>query len=155
MAATVYTIGHSNHSLDAWLDLLREHGITRVVDVRSVPYSKYSPQFQKTPLRAALLARDFDYRWMGDVLGGKIDCDYETRATERDFHDGIDKLIALASTDPTTIMCAEKDPRNCHRRLLLTPSLLAKGALVGHILADGSVVHDQDLDPEQPQLSLF
>jgi len=155
MGETVYTIGHSNHSLDQLVSLLREHSITRVVDVRSVPYSRYSPQFRKTPLSSALATRDFDYQFLGDRLGGKIDCDYATRAGQDDFIAGIDELIGLARTDPTTILCAEKDPRSCHRRMLVTPALLERGVLVAHILADGSAVHDQDLDPETPQLSLF
>ena len=155
MAQTVYTIGHSNHTLDEFVALLRDHSVTRVVDVRSVPYSRYSPQFQKQPLSAALDARDFDYQFLGESLGGKIDCDYASRARQDDFIAGIDQLIKLAKAEPTTILCAEKDPRSCHRRLLVTPALIERGVLVAHILADGSVVHDQDLDPVVAQLSLF
>lgn len=149
----LYTIGHSNHSIDGLVALLRQHAVTCVVDVRSVPYSKYWTQFQKKHLRAGLTERGVVYRWMGDRLGGKLDCDYDERATQADFGEAVAELIALADEQPTAILCAEKDPRDCHRRKLLTPALAARGVDVRHILADGTCVADDDLDG--PQLALF
>jgi len=151
----VYTVGHSNHSIDGLVALLRGCGVARVVDVRSVPYSKYWTQFRKQHLRAGLGERRVDYRWMGDRLGGKIDCAYAERATQPDFIAAIDELLELAREQPTALLCAEKDPRDCHRRKLLTPALAGRGVTVVHILADGSMHPDDELDPDDPQLALF
>jgi len=150
---TIYTIGHSNHTIAGLAALLRKHDIACVVDVRSVPYSRYWTQFQKKHLRAGLAEQRIAYCWMGDRLGGKIDCSYDERAAQPEFRAAIADLLALAAEQPTAILCAEKDPRNCHRRKLLTPALAAQNAVVHHILANGDAVADAHLDG--PQLALF
>ncbi|MCG8555611.1 MAG: DUF488 domain-containing protein [Proteobacteria bacterium] len=161
---TIYTIGHSNRSLDHFADLLRQHDIATLVDVRSRPYSKYVPHFTKQPLSQALSAQGFRYVFLGDKLGGKLgdeyrdaqgNIDYRRRAVDPDFIVGIDKLIAIAEANPTAFMCAEEDPRRCHRRLLVTPALVERNVEVMHIRGDGDMDTEAELRQESPQMSLF
>lgn len=153
--ARVYTIGHSNHPLEGFLALLRQHEIQLVIDVRSSPYSRYVPQANRENLARELEAAGIAYRWEGERLGGKPEgeeVDYERMAAKPAFQQGIAELISLAGEQRTAIMCAEGDHRRCHRSLLITPALLDQEVRVLHIQPDGSLVDEQD----QPrQLSLF
>lgn len=147
MTTTVHTIGHSNHSIERFIALLRGHGINTLVDVRSRPYSKWAPQFQKSFLSRSLTAEGIAYVFLGDELGGRPEgrefydaeghVDYERRAQALDFQTGIDHLVEIARTASTAMMCAEEDPTGCHRRLLVTPALERKGIVVLHVRGDG------------------
>lgn len=151
----IYTIGHSNHEMDAFIELLRRHAIGLLVDVRSSPYSRYVPQANRESLAHALDAAQITYHWMGDRLGGKPEgtvADYDELRADPSFQAGIDTLLALAVQQPTAIMCAEGSHRHCHRYKLITPVLLDRGAQVLHIQPDGSIV-DESQEPRQ--LSLF
>jgi uncharacterized protein (DUF488 family) len=150
----VYTVGHSNHPQDAFLALLREHGIELVVDVRSSPYSRYVPQANRETLAQALGQAGFAYRWMGDRLGGKPQgqvADYEALRASPSFQEGIGELLALAQDRRVVVMCAEGDHRKCHRHKLITPVLLDQGVTVLHIQPDGSVVEEEEA-PQQLRL---
>lgn len=149
-ATRVYTIGHSRHERDAFLELLARHDIAAVVDVRSRPYSKWAPQFTRAELASWLGDAGVSYRFMGQALGGMLDdgVTYASRAAEADFCAGIDRLVELAGAAPTAILCAEEDPARCHRRLLIAPAL-APRADVLHIRGDGR------LEREAAQLSLL
>jgi len=166
----IYTIGHSNHSFERFVDLLRERGIRRLVDVRSRPYSKFSPHFRKAALSSKLIAARIGYEFLGQALGGLLDPelilddgtpDYQRRSRSRDFQDGIEALVTIASGAPTAIMCAEEDPTSCHRRRLVTPALHQHGVRVLHIRKDGRALLDSELEsepqtqPESPQLPLL
>lgn len=160
----IYTIGHSNRSLDHFAGLLRQHDIGTLVDVRSRPYSRYVPHFTKQPLSEALAAQGFRYVFLGDKLGGKLsdeyrdaggNVDYARRALKPDFRSGLDELIAIADARPAAIMCAEEDPRRCHRRLLVTPALIERGVEVLHVRGDGNLETEGDLCQGSPQMSLF
>ena len=116
----IYTIGHSNHSIEHFLGLLKQHGISTLVDVRSRPYSKWAPHFQKNPLSQSLWDGGVDYLSLGAELGdGHVD--YARRAQAAEFQVGIGRLEKLRRSGPTAFMCAEEDPTRCHRRLLVTP----------------------------------
>jgi uncharacterized protein (DUF488 family) len=150
----VYTVGHSNHSEDAFPELLREHGIELVVDVRSSPYSRYVPQANRETLARTLDRAGIAYRWMGDRLGGKPQgevADYDELRASASFQEGIDRLLALAQRKRTAIMCAEGGHRHCHRHKLITPELLAHDATVLHIQPDGSLLEEED-GPQQLRL---
>jgi uncharacterized protein (DUF488 family) len=150
----VYTVGHSNHPQEAFLALLREHGIELVVDVRSSPYSRYVPQANRETLARALDQAGLGYRWMGDRLGGKPQgqvADYEALRASPSFRQGIAELLAVAQEQRVAIMCAEGDHRQCHRYKLITPALLAQGVAVLHIQPDGSIV-DEEEGPQQLRL---
>ncbi len=152
----LYTIGHSNHSLDFFLSLLEKFSIEAVVDVRSYPYSKFVPHFNRESLKEALQARGIEYIWMGDKLGGKFTLgkhkelrlpsgkiDWEKVKKADFFLRGIEELCRLAQEKTVAIMCAEENPARCHRGFLITPVLLEKGVEVFHIRKNGRAVPAQ------------
>lgn len=147
--AAIFTIGHSSHPAEAFLVLLRRHGIGLLADVRSAPASRFAPQFNRAALEQSLRAGGIGYRWLGQALGGK------PRAPEPVFAARIAELLVLAETTPTAIMCAERDPLHCHRTHLVTPALLKNGATVTHILADGAVLPHDALQQSPKQQDLF
>ncbi|WP_243359817.1 DUF488 family protein [Fundidesulfovibrio terrae] len=148
-ASLVYTIGHSNHPAERFLDLLREHAITAVADVRSKPYTKYAKHFCREPIERLLRASGIAYVFLGDLIGGKPDDpdllgpdgkpDYARIAASEAFARGIDRLVAGAATHTIALMCGEEDPSRCHRRHLIAPRLTARGVTVLHIRGDGRV----------------
>jgi len=152
---TIYTIGHSNHKTETFVEMLRQHAIELLIDVRSSPYSRHVPQANRETLARTLRAAGIAYDWLGDRLGGKpggIVADYDELRASPAFQQGIDRLIALAAERRTVIMCAEGDHRQCHRHKLITPALLDQAVCVHHIQPDGSIV-DEVQEPRQ--LSLF
>jgi len=153
----LFTIGHSNHSIGRFVELLRLHVIEIVCDVRSTPYSRFNPQFNRESLTAALEAQGIAYLFLGNELGGKPrggDYPADDRArfalmakSER-FRSGLERLLEEARGRRTAVMCAEKDPGQCHRGLLICPNLPA-GVAVHHILADGSAKDHAELAEER------
>ena len=150
----VFTIGHSNHSPEAFLALLSNHGVTAVADVRSAPFSRFCPQFNRDPLRAALNERGIRYTFLGQELGGRSAdpshyrdgrIRYELVARTSRFRDGVDRVVAGAARYRIALMCAEKEPLDCHRTLLVAPALAARGVAVvaGGAGAEGDEVPDE------------
>jgi uncharacterized protein (DUF488 family) len=149
MPPTIWTVGHSNHTLDHFLDLLRTHAIDVVADVRSTPFSRRHPHFNRERLKTALANAGIDYIFLGAELGARspdracYDADgrvvYERLARTEAFKAGIDRVMAEAANRRVTLMCAEKDPLSCHRTILVTPRLIACGLTVMHVLADGAI----------------
>ena len=148
MSNVVYTIGHSVHSIDAFIDLLTNHRITVVADVRSRPYSRFNPQFNREALKTALAGVGIDYVFLGDELGarskdracyvnGKVD--YDLLATTQPFRHGLDRIARGSEKHRIALMCAEKDPLACHRAILVSRCLAARGIVVQHILEDGEL----------------
>lgn len=129
----IHSIGHSSHTEAAFVALLRRHGIGLLADVRSVPASRYVPRFAGRNLRQWLPENGIAYRWLGDRLGGK------PPAPPERYQDGIAELLTLAATHAVAIMCAERDPAQCHRAHLVAPGLEQAGARVLHILPDGAL----------------
>ncbi len=151
----IYTIGHSTHTLQKFLDLLSQNGITAVADVRSSPFSRHNPQFNKDTLSAALKKHGIAYIFLGKELGARPDdpCCYEggrvryARLAETSlFKEGIERLLNGAQKYRIALMCAEKEPLDCHRTLLVGRALEQRGVSVVHILADGSTEqHEQTM----------
>ncbi len=135
---TIATIGHSNHPIERFLDLLAAGDVALLVDVRSVPYSRRFPQFGRERLTASLKSAGIGYLWEGEALGGKAG-GYNEAATRPAFRDSLDRLQALGRTTPLCLMCAEKDPLACHRTVLVARRLAERGVAVRHFLADGIV----------------
>jgi uncharacterized protein (DUF488 family) len=159
----IHTVGHSDHTMAAFVELLRRHGITLVVDVRSQPYSRWARQFNREALTRDLQDVDIGYRFMGDVLGGRPAAqgeqspegerpDYGRMERTLTYQTGIDRLLELARYEPVAVMCSEGDHRRCHRHLLIAQTLLGRGVRVFHIQPDGTTVEGQ---PVPHQLSLF
>lgn len=157
----IYTIGHSDHTTPDFIDLLRQHRITLVVDVRSQPYSRWAPQFNRETLEQDLNGAAIAYRFMGDALGGRPrdpglcaagSPDYGRMEQTDAYRRAIDLLLDLARTHHLTIMCGEGDYRECHRHLLISQTLLQRGFEVVHIKPDGQTVAAERI---AEQLSLF
>ena len=170
--ATVYTIGHSNLPVDDLVARLRQHGITMVVDVRSVPFSHYTPQFNRDALERSMSDAGIGYAFAGDYLGGRPTdptcyhnrvvpdgeanylelVNYEEVARRPWYRRGLDRLFEIASERPTAVMCSEEDPSRCHRHRLIAQRLLAQAIAVQHIRKDGSI---EPAEVEPKQLSLL
>ena len=154
---TVFTVGHSNHSLETFLSLLEDHNVGMVADVRSAPYSRWVPHFNKNALDAALKKAGVAYEYVGGELGGRpVDPScydengqvmYDRVAVTDLFKDALDRVVHAADDRRVALMCAEKEPLECHRTLLVARELAAGGVTVEHILADGSLeTHDAAMD---------
>lgn len=157
MQNTVFTIGHSTNPQERFIALLRQHGITALCDVRSKPYSRMNPQFNREELKEALLAQGIEYRFLGKELGarsndpncyenGKVK--YDRLADTELFRYGLKRILRGMRDDfRIALMCAEKEPLECHRTILVARHLVALGVTVEHILADGSLEnHDAALN---------
>jgi uncharacterized protein (DUF488 family) len=146
----LFTIGHSNIPIDEFLDLLRQHGVEVLVDVRTAPYSRYCPQFNRPELERAMRATGMRYHFAGKALGGKPSDeslrgedglpDYDKIAASECYQGGLRDLEALAADCRVVIMCSEADPAHCHREKLIARSLRGRGVEVTHIMPDGSAV---------------
>ena len=153
MREDVYTIGHSTHAIEKFIQLLLQHGITAVGDVRSQPYSRVNPQFNREPLRNALKSCGIAYVPLGKELGARTDdrscychgkVQYDRLARTEPFRHGLERVKEGARTHRIALMCAERDPLQCHRSILVARHLLAEDMQVKHILADGRIEqHDQ------------
>lgn len=149
MEDVVFTIGHSTHPQERFIELLQQQGITAICDVRSTPYSRSNPQFNREELEQALLAHGITYRFLGKELGarsgdpacykdGKVQ--YARLAETELFRRGIKRVLrGLKENFRVALMCAEKEPLECHRTILVARHLVALGLNVEHIHADGRV----------------
>ncbi len=150
----IYTIGHSTHTGEDFVRLLAAHGIEVVADVRSRPYSRFNPQFNRDALMNHLEEAGIHYLFLGKELGGKPqDPDrpladelvWEYVRSRPQFREGLAKLLEEARHAKVCLLCAEADPARCHRGQLLAPELAAQGVEVRHILADASLLDHKDL----------
>ena len=149
----IYTIGHSNHQLEDFLKLLEEQGIEQLVDIRSAPYSKYSPHFNKTEIKKFIEDKGIVYFYLGNMIGGRPSNEeyyhegnviYHLVEKDQKYLEGIDKLTNLIRDKKTVLMCSEEDPNRCHRHKLITPTLKQKGFTVLHIRGNGVVEDVKD-----------
>jgi uncharacterized protein (DUF488 family) len=150
---TLYTIGHSRHPAEAFLALLRLHGIARVLDVRSRPVSRW-PQFGRERLARLLEEAGLGYRWLGEALGGRPADprlygpdgapDDAAMAAAPAFREGLAALrVELTGALRVAVLCSEGDPRRCHREHLIARALRPLGVRVRHILPDGTLADDE------------
>ena len=146
MAPIIYTVGHSNHTIDHFLSLLRRHGISAVGDVRSVPYSRCAPHFNRRDLSVALRNAGITHVFLGRELGGKTndpECllnyqvQYDRVARSSSFQKGIERIRTGIGKYTIALMCAEGEPNSCHRSVLISKSLVETGFDVRHILPCG------------------
>jgi uncharacterized protein (DUF488 family) len=146
MRKKLYTIGHSTHSLEYFISLLKGHGVEAVCDVRSVPYSQYNPQFNRAPLTKELQRAQILYGFMGKELGARSDnpacyidgkVQYSCLAEESNFLNGLQRIRSGLNSYRVALMCAERDPLMCHRTILVCRKLRSADLNIQHILADG------------------
>jgi uncharacterized protein (DUF488 family) len=165
----VLTIGHSNHQIGHFLDLLKSHSVQVVADTRSQPYSEYSSHFDQNPLKKALEAEGIRYVFLGRELGGRPDGDefyddqghvlYDRVSETHLFREGLSRLESGIREYEVAMLCAEENPAACHRRLLVGRVLLDRGIQVDHIRGDGRIQTEDEVaaetDPNRDQLTLF
>jgi uncharacterized protein (DUF488 family) len=147
-AHDLFSIGHSNISAERFLAMLRGADVNEIADVRSTPHSRFCPWFSQKPLAATLSAAGIGSVVMGEALGGRprddrLYCggvaDYEAMAIQSDYATGLDRLLEAAARSRICLLCAEREPLDCHRCLLVARSLAERGVAVGHILHDGLI----------------
>ena len=145
---SVLTIGHSTHTIEIFVGLLRKHGVTALVDVRSAPFSRFNPQFNKDALERDLNVQGIKYVFLGRELGARSDdpacyengrVRYARLAQTAAFRSGLDRVMDGATKYRLALMCAEKEPLECHRTLLVARALVERGVAVDHILSDGNL----------------
>jgi uncharacterized protein (DUF488 family) len=157
MTDVVFTIGHSTHSYEGLLHLLRGAGVTAIADVRSSPYSRHQPQFNQDDLRQNLRLDGIQYAFLGNELGGRpkdkrMFCDgvadYERMARAPEFQKGIERICNGSSAFRVALMCSEHDPLDCHRCLLVGRALKDRDVQVSHILSDGTLKSQNEVELE-------
>ncbi len=172
----LYTVGHSNHSIEKFIELLQGQSINALVDVRSTPYSRYLPHFNQKALQAYLPKEEIRYVFLGAELGVRpkdqscyVDGKalYEKIASLETFQQGLKRLLKGLESYTIALMCAEKDPITCHRAILVCQHLVPFNLEIAHIHSDGEREFHEDLEdrllklhslqtPEDSgQLSLF
>jgi uncharacterized protein (DUF488 family) len=147
----LYTIGHSNHSLAYFLELLDRHQIEAIADVRSMPYSRYVPHFNPKEIKSALSNAGLTYVYFGKELGARPDdpacyvkgrISYERLALRPDYQTGLARIRQGAEKYRLALMCTEKDPLDCHRMILICRQLRPERPLL-HVLGDGALETNQ------------
>lgn len=154
--STVYTIGHSTHSLEAFTALLRGAGVEAVADVRSTPFSRRLPHFNQGSLRRALSGSGIAYVPLGLELGGRGGphsvrdaqgrISYRSIAGSPEFAEGLRRVESGSARMRVALLCTERDPLQCHRGILISRVLAARGSQVVHILADGATETHRDAE---------
>lgn len=153
MTKEIFTVGHSEHSLEGLFQLLQKHRIEAVADVRSQPYSKLHPHFNRESLERALKSNHVAYVFLGRELGGRTEndtcyvdgkIDYEILASTAEFQSGIDRVLRGIQRYRIALLCAEKDPLHCHRSILISRHLAERGVAVSHILGTGALENHQE-----------
>lgn len=160
----LFSIGHSNATIEAFLDLLRRQEIAVLVDTRSQPYSRYNPHFSREALKQSVNEQGIEYAYLGNRIGGKPEgrefyfpngkVNFEALSQSSVFLTGIEQLLKLAELRTVAFMCAESDYRHSHRYWLITRTLVERGIEVQHILHTGEVVGSvaAEFQPAQPSL---
>ena len=152
---TLWSLGHSNITIDEFIDLVRSHDIEVIADVRSIPFSRYTPHFNQEMLKQSLERAGIKYQFMGETLGGRppepemYDSQghvlYSELAHNFRFQSGIEQLCMKAENLRIAMMCSEESPEKCHRRLLISRVLRSQGVETRHIRGDKSIQSDAQL----------
>jgi hypothetical protein len=144
----LFSIGHSNIPAERFVAMLHSAGVNAIADVRSTPASRRFPWFSSKNLARSLESDGILYMPFGDTLGGRPRdlvlyrdgvADYERMARQPEFRAGLDRLLTVATQYRVCLMCAEREPLDCHRCLLVSRALVERGRTVGHILHDGII----------------
>jgi len=142
------TIGHSNLAADRFMALLKSAGVSAIADVRSIPFSRWCPWFSSKALAQRLADAGIVYMLLGDALGGRPRdvrlyrdgvADYEAMAAQPEFAAGLAQVVNESARHRVCLLCAEREPLDCHRCLLIGRAFAERGLAVGHILGDGTI----------------
>ncbi|MCX8043568.1 MAG: DUF488 domain-containing protein [Desulfobacterota bacterium] len=153
------TIGHSDHRLEAFINILRSYAIDTLIDIRSVPYSRRHPQFNRESLKTDLQLHDIRYLYLGDRLGGRQTdqgvllpdgrVDFIAVRKLPSFQEGIHRVIAEIEQGFTVaLLCAEKEPFDCHRFMLVSPALAEQGIILRHIIDEQRSITQHELEEQ-------
>lgn len=153
----MFTVGHSNHTMEHFIELLRAHHISAVADVRSNPYSEYSPQFNREPLEKKLRDVGIEYVFLGGELGARRkeescyvsgQAEYHAIKNLSAFRHGLDRVLEGIGQYTVALLCAEADPLACHRTILICPELRARcpEIKISHILGDGGLESHEEAE---------
>jgi len=149
----LFTIGHSTHTAEKFIELLSMHAINVVCDVRSNPYSKFNPHFNRETIKKQLKAHQMSYVYLGKELGPRSDdpalnvngqVQYNLIAKTELFQEGLKRLQNGLKSHRVALMCAEKDPVMCHRTILICRNLRSDEIEISHILENGSLESNRD-----------
>lgn len=174
MEKVILSVGHSQHKTEYFIKMLKDHQVNYVLDVRSVPYSRFASDYNRENIKRLLLSRGIQYSFMGDFFGARPAdkglysaegyLDFEKVKRSSRFLEGFENVLkGMKQGNRIAFMCTEKDPINCHRAILVTRAFADAGIRVEHIMADNTVQTQEDLDrrlldkyfPDRGQLSLF
>jgi len=163
IAGSIFTIGHSNLELTDFLAVLKQNCVQIVCDVRSRPGSCRFPQFNRECLEAGLGSANIHYEFFGESLGGRPAdsrayqedgrVDYAARRRAPDFAAGIDQVVALSRDRTVALMCAEEDPLECHRFLMICPALLECSVTPVHIRRGGALESQREAEDRLLELN--
>lgn len=151
----IFSIGHSNQEYTALASRLKAERITALADVRSSPFSRHYPQFNRPSLKASLAKDKIAYAFIGKELGGRPDrptlfshgvADYEKMSREASFRDGLERLETGARDFRIAMMCSERHPLDCHRCLLVGRALKLRGHIVRHLLPTENWIDQDDVE---------
>jgi uncharacterized protein (DUF488 family) len=156
MPDSIFTIGHSNHSIEKLVNLLSKHGIEAIADVRSHPYSRFNPQFNREELSVSARTAGISYVFLGHELGARSEdrtcyldgkVQYDRLARTSLFQEGLGRVAEGMKKYRIALLCAEKDPLMCHRTILICRHLVMRGVDAQHILEGGQLEsHDEALE---------
>jgi uncharacterized protein (DUF488 family) len=139
----IHTIGYAAHTVESFIAALEKFSITAIADVRSQPYSKFKPEFNREKLKKVLINKRIEYVFLGDNIGARIkapECykngqvDYELISKHPLFQEGIARLLKGMEKYSIALMCAERDPINCHRTILICKHLKKYQIQINHII---------------------
>ena len=151
----LFTVGYSVHPVEQFMEMLNAHGITALCDVRSSPYSRFMPQYNRELLKEEMVRHRIAYLYLGAELGprspdpscyenGKVQ--YKRLAASEIFQRGLARLRKAMEAQRVALMCAEKDPITCHRMILICRNLTGDDIVIRHILDDGSLEDNRDAE---------
>jgi uncharacterized protein (DUF488 family) len=149
----LYTVGHSNHSIERLLELLEGHAVTAVADVRSLPFSRYNPQFNRENLQKSIKGAGMEYVFLGKELGARSEdrscfvdgrLQFDLLARSELFQKGLARLRKGMETHRIALLCAEKDPVTCHRMILVCRNMRRDDYAIRHILEDGIIEENSE-----------
>jgi|ERR1700736_1666883 len=153
--ADILTVGYGSRTIDEFVELMHRYHVEVVCDVRSTPYSTRYGDFNREVFQRAMKEAGLKYLFLGDLLGARPSdpdlyvagrASYDAMARSSMFRQGIERLEAGMDSYQISLMCAEKDPLDCHRAILIARTLQSDGVSVRHIDASGSIELQHDLE---------
>lgn len=169
----IYTIGHSNHTVEKFLKILENNNINCICDVRSIPYSRFAEEYNRENIKEVLNKNNIEYLYLGEELGARRKeeslktngtVDFDKVAVDEKFLKGIERIqIGIKKGYRIALMCTEKEPLECHRTILISKKLTDIGIKVVHILPNGTLTDRQQIEkdllekylPDKNQISIF